>query len=59
MDNIGSTSFILFDKNVMNCVGKTVQDLIDAHVVEKDALKDKDVNGKRSKLLDITLEDTE
>lgn len=30
MDNTGSTSFILFDKNVMNYVRKTVQDLIDA-----------------------------
>jgi hypothetical protein len=30
MDNTGSTSFILFDKNVSNYVGKSVQDLIDA-----------------------------
>jgi hypothetical protein len=30
MDNTGSTSFILFDRNVSNYVGKSVQDLIDA-----------------------------
>ena len=28
-------------------------------VVERDALKEKDVNGKKSKLIDITLEDSE
>lgn len=32
MDNTGSTSFILFDKNVSTYVGKSVGDLIDAHV---------------------------
>jgi hypothetical protein len=30
MDTTGSTSFILFDRNVSNYVGKSVQDLIDA-----------------------------
>lgn len=30
MDNTGSTSFILFDRNVSNYVGKSVQDLIDS-----------------------------
>jgi len=30
MDNTGSTSFILFDRNVSNYVGRSVQDLIDA-----------------------------
>lgn len=30
MDNTGSTSFILFDCNVANYVGRGVQDLIDA-----------------------------
>lgn len=30
MDNTSSTSFILFDCNVSNYVGKSVQDLIDA-----------------------------
>lgn len=30
MDNTGSTSFILFDRNVSNYVGKSVQDLIEA-----------------------------
>jgi hypothetical protein len=29
------------------------------HVVERDVLKEKDVNGKKSKLIDITLEDNE
>lgn len=29
MDTTGSTSFILFDRNVSNYVGKSVQDLID------------------------------
>jgi hypothetical protein len=38
-----------FDTNFTDIIG---------HVVEKDALKNKDVNEKRSKLLDITLEDT-
>lgn len=49
--------FVSF-KDVLGCdrEGRCV-DII-GHVVEKDALKDKDVNKKRSKLLDITLEDT-
>jgi len=29
------------------------------HVVEKDDMRDKDVNGRTSKLIDITLEDLE
>jgi hypothetical protein len=29
MDNTGSTSFILFDRNVSSYVGRSVQDLID------------------------------
>ena len=29
------------------------------HVVEKDVIKEKDVNGRRSKLIDITLQDSE
>lgn len=29
------------------------------HVVEKDVMKEKDVNGRRSKLIDITLQDSE
>jgi hypothetical protein len=29
MDNTGSTSFIIFDCNVANYVGRSVQDLID------------------------------
>lgn len=32
MDNTGSTSFILFDRNVSNYVGKSVQDLIQQQV---------------------------
>jgi hypothetical protein len=32
MDHTGSTSFIVFDRNVQNFVGKSVQDLIDAQV---------------------------
>jgi len=32
MDNTGSTSFILFDRNVSNYVNRTVQDMIDAQV---------------------------
>lgn len=33
MDNTGSTSFILFDRNVSAFVGRSVQDLIDAQVI--------------------------
>jgi len=29
------------------------------HVVEKDVMKDKEVNGRTSKLLDLTLQDSE
>jgi hypothetical protein len=29
------------------------------HVVEKDVMQEKDVNGRRSKLIDITLQDSE
>jgi hypothetical protein len=29
------------------------------HVVEKDDIKEKDVNGRKSKLIDITLQDSE
>jgi hypothetical protein len=29
------------------------------HVVEMDEIKDKEINGPKSKLLDITLEDSE
>jgi len=32
MDHTGSTSFIVFDRNVQTYVGKSVQDLIDAQV---------------------------
>jgi len=40
------------------CVIFCVLDVI-KHVVERDVLKDKDINGKKSKLLDITLQDSE
>jgi len=33
MDETGSTSFILFDRNVTNFVNRSVQDLIDAQVI--------------------------
>lgn len=29
------------------------------HVVEKEDIREKEVNGKKSKLIDITLEDSE
>ena len=34
MDHTGSTSFIVFDRNVSTYVGKSVQDLIDAKVYD-------------------------